>query len=170
MQFSTLSHLYTEGWQRSLGKITDWPTIWMLARVIYSQLWRVIWARGLNTRFSQVDPTKVKACKMMSKEMIIIWGHSRGPPDHKGKQKQPVAPYSSFLSRFQHIFSWFQTWNHWKRFKIKNFKNGSKKYFNQLSGARSTQKLVEIHNSCLLSLTALCGNFFLFFSFFSLCC
>ena len=39
------------------------------------------------------------------------------------------------------VFCWFQPWNHWKRLK-----NVGKKCFDQLLGAGSTQKLVEIHN------------------------
>ena len=44
-----------------------------------------------------------------------------------------------------YILSWFQTRNHRKRFKKKG-ENCSKKYFDLILVARSTQKLVKIHN------------------------
>ena len=29
------NYVFTEGWHESLGKITNWPHIWMLAGIIY---------------------------------------------------------------------------------------------------------------------------------------
>ena len=138
----------------------------MLATAIYSRLWRLIRARGLNTRFSQVDPTKVKACKMMSKEMIIIWGHSRGPPDHKGNKNNPLLLTVVFLSRFQHIFSWFQTWNHWKRFKInKKLKTAQKSIstsFQVRAAPKSWLKYTTVACSLLQPSVAISFSFFYF--------
>ena len=48
-----------------------------------------------------------------------------------------------------HCREWIEPKNYWKMFEItKKIENSSKKYFNQLSGARSTQKLLKIHNIC----------------------
>ena len=47
---------------------------------------------------------------------------------------------------FSDVFCWFHTWNHWKRFKM------NKKGWKRLLVARSTQKLVEIHNRLKLNL------------------
>ena len=56
------------------------------------------------------------------------------------------------MCAFSSVSTWFQVWNHWKRFKKKEkgwelLKNN----FNQLLGARSIQKLVEIHNNWSLN-------------------
>ena len=71
---------------------------------------------------------------------------------------QPFLLYfqkNSFLSLalgawgFSDVFCKIQAWNHRKRFKrTKKVEKGWKKKFDQLLGARSTQKLVEIYNIC----------------------
>ena len=76
---------------------------------------------------------------------------------------------------FSDVFCWLQPWNHRKRFEwTKKVKNGWKKCFWQLLSARSTQKLVEIHNKCQPHLDGekICNfwsemHFFLFFFVFN---
>ena len=77
-----------------------------------------------------------------STEKRQFWGTLSGSrPALRSKQNH------AFFCSFSAVFCWFQLWNHWKMFKInkKDWKR-LKNYFDQLLGACSTQKLVEIHN------------------------
>ena len=54
---------------------------------------------------------------------------------------------NTFFWFFFRCFYWFQPWNHWKWFEMnKKGWQTAEKCFDQLLGARSTHKLVEIHN------------------------